>query len=262
MGGPRGAGYRTSVTPQECPRFAAGQAHLATNTEALLDKLSQDDYDTLTAGARVLSQDRHGPKVFELADGSVLKLFRRKRLLSTALLYPYATRFARAAEGLTKRGIRCVKVTRVARVPSIQRDVVGYGYLPGNPLRAELVDTMGDADRLAALLRQQARYAAELHDQRIYFRAIHFNNVIVCPDGELGLIDISEARLCKLPLGPTKRARNFRPMVKYDEDRAALQRYGVQRFVDDYLEAARMTDAQTRRFRKALAKVDPLLVAG
>jgi len=224
--------------------------------------LSIRDYDRLTAGARVLSEDRHGPKVLELTDGSVLKLFRRKRLLSTALFYPYAARFARAAKGLAKRGVRCVRVTRVARVAPLKRDVVGYDYLPGNPLRAELVDAMGDADRLAALLQQQARYAAELHDKRIYFRAIHFNNVIVCPDGELGLIDISEARVGKLPLSPGKRARNFRPMVKYDEDRAALQRYGVQRFVEDYLEAARMTDAQTRRFRKALAKVDPLLAAG
>jgi len=221
--------------------------------------MNLQEYEGLIAGARVLSADRHGPKVYELADGSVVKLFRRKRLLSTALLYPYAARFARAAKGLAQRDIRCVKVTQVARVASIQRDIVGYDYLPGKPLRAELIDAMDDADRLASLLQRQARYAAELHRKRIYFRAIHFNNVIVCPDGELGLIDISEARVGRCKLSPGKRARNFRPMVKYNEDRASLQRYGVQRFVDDYIDAAGLNESQTRRFRMALAKVDPLL---
>ena len=45
--------------------------------------------DELIAGARILEQDSFGPKVYQLRDGNMLKLFRRKRLLSSALLRPH-----------------------------------------------------------------------------------------------------------------------------------------------------------------------------
>ena len=59
-----------------------------------MQTLEQADYLALRADARVLEYDRHGDKVLQLADGSYLKLFRRKRLLSSAAWYPYAKRFA------------------------------------------------------------------------------------------------------------------------------------------------------------------------
>jgi phage gp46-like protein len=56
--------------------------------------LSHDAYLALRADATVLERDLHGDKVLQLADGSYLKLFRRKRLISSAAWYPYAQRFA------------------------------------------------------------------------------------------------------------------------------------------------------------------------
>ncbi len=221
--------------------------------------MSLREYEALTAGTTTYSADRHGPKVLGLGGGRCLKLFRRKRLLSSSALIPYAKRFAVAAERLAQRGIRCVRVRQVARVPAIHRHLVEYDYLAGETLRAELVAAMDQPGQLGDLMGRHAAFIAELHRQRVYFRAVHFNNVIVCPDGELGLIDISEAHVGRLALTPAKRARNFRPMVKYDEDRAALLAYGVERFLADYLAAASLPPRAERRFRRALARIDPLL---
>lgn len=207
-----------------------------------MQTIPQDEYDLLIHGATVLSQDAHGPKVYALADGAVLKLFRRKRKLSSAALWPYAKRFAHASKVLAKRNIPCVNVTRLARVPHLQRDLVIYQYLDGETLRAKLVAAQAARDSAArdALLQQHARFLADLHAKRIYFRAIHFNNVVVTREGPFGLIDISEVWHSPIPLRPDLRARNFRPMLKYDEDRAALKAYGLDRFIQDYLAHARL----------------------
>ncbi|WP_228158337.1 hypothetical protein, partial [Acinetobacter baumannii] len=61
-------------------------------------------YLQLRDNAEVLEADGHGDKVLRLRDGSFLKLFRRKRLISSAALFPYAERFARNASELARRG--------------------------------------------------------------------------------------------------------------------------------------------------------------
>lgn len=45
-------------------------------------------YLQLRDNAEVLEADGHGDKVLRLRDGSFLKLFRRKRLISSAALFP------------------------------------------------------------------------------------------------------------------------------------------------------------------------------
>ena len=45
-------------------------------------RLPQADLNAMIEGARILEKDSYGPKVYLLADGNILKLFRRKRLFS------------------------------------------------------------------------------------------------------------------------------------------------------------------------------------
>ncbi len=58
-----------------------------------MKKLSKADFENLIKGSGVLSEDRSGTKVYLLRDGLILKLFRVKRLLSSARIYPYSVRF-------------------------------------------------------------------------------------------------------------------------------------------------------------------------
>ncbi|MDP0983907.1 hypothetical protein, partial [Klebsiella variicola] len=68
-------------------------------------RLPQADLTAMIEGARILEKDSYGPKVYLLTDGNILKLFRRKRLLSSALFRPYSKRFIDNAVELQKRGI-------------------------------------------------------------------------------------------------------------------------------------------------------------
>ena len=51
-----------------------------------LSIIENQDFLALKAGAEILEEDAYGEKVLRLADGTLLKLFRRKRLISSAAL--------------------------------------------------------------------------------------------------------------------------------------------------------------------------------
>lgn len=166
-------------------------------------------YQALKQGAQIIQKDPHGEKVLLLANGHYLKLFRRKRLISSAAWYPYAQRFVDNAKELEKRGIPCPKVVSCFRVREIARDGVNYEALPGNTLRA-LVHAGLSNERLAALKHQFNVFVRRLHDRGIYFRSLHLNNVVLTPDGELGLIDLADIRIHRRALSNYWRRRNLR----------------------------------------------------
>jgi len=214
-----------------------------------MNRLSREQFEVLIKGATTLSADEHGLKVLECPEGRVIKLFRRKRWLSSALLRPYAHRFAKASAELARRGVRAAVVEQVWRVPSIQRDVVVYRHVPGESLREKIADNPDERERLIMAL---AVLLADLHRRGIYFRAAHFGNFIVSECSReaisLSLIDLSETRFRAGTLPTSLRARNFRPPTRYSEDRAAIAETGVKQFVQAYLDAADLEQREQARF--------------
>ncbi|MGA4447437.1 toluene tolerance protein [Pseudomonas indoloxydans] len=201
-----------------------------------MQALDHDAYLRLSADAKVLEADRYGDKVLRLADGNFLKLFRRKRLLSSALYYPYAQRFADNAKLLQTHDIPCPKVLAVYRVSTLARDVVHYQPLPGETLRQLYLHRSDSADR--HLKEQLGAFIATLHDRGIYFRSLHLGNIVLTPDHTLGLIDISDLKGQTTPLGRHKRLRNFRHMLRYTEDRRWLLNDAGQAFWNAYIAAS------------------------
>lgn len=169
-------------------------------------------------GAEVLERDPHGDKVLRLADGSILKLFRRKRLLSSAVFYPYARRFAANAAALARIGVPVPEVLGVYRVAELARDVVHYRPLPGATLR-ELACRGLDPEQRRRLRDDLTRFIVRLHDAGVYFRSLHLGNVVRTPDGRLGLIDFADLRVYPWPLGRYLRARNVRRMQGIADER-------------------------------------------
>lgn len=202
---------------------------------AAMRRITAAEFDKMKQGAVVLSRDEHGEKVLETSDRRIIKLFRRKRLLSSNLWRPYARRFFEAAIELKKRGVPTVEVLDLFRVASIGRDGVTYRKLEGIPLRETLAAQPGRRDELLARL---AEFLAKLHRTGAYFRAAHFGNVLVRADGSLALIDVSEATCRRRSLPTSMRLRNFRPLRGYDVDAKALADFGFERFVDHYMDAA------------------------
>lgn len=176
-----------------------------------MKKLKHEDYLAMREGAEVLEADPWGDKVLRLADGTILKLFRRKRLLSSAAWYPYAQRFADNVAALEKLAVPVPKIIAVLRIAEIARDVVHYEPLAGATLREMVRDGLApDLER--ELKAAFTNFLISLHDKGVYFRSLHIGNVVRTPDGKLGLIDISDARIHRRPLSKSLRARNLRRM--------------------------------------------------
>jgi RIO-like serine/threonine protein kinase len=177
-----------------------------------LTNMEGEDFLALKAGAEVLEADQYGEKVLRLTDGRLLKLFRRKRLISSAMWRPYALRFVNNAQALSLRGIPVPQVIAALRVPSVERDAVLYQPLEGTTLR-DLVEHRLDAQNEESIKKLFTNFVIHLHDLGIYFRSLHLGNVVLTPAGELGLIDFSDLRIYRRPLPLFMRRRNIRRML-------------------------------------------------
>jgi len=200
-------------------------------------------------GAGILSKDNMGDKVLALQDGTILKMFRIKHLISSARLYPYALRFVRNAEKLAALNIPSVEVLDWFKIPSIKRTAVQYKRLEGTPLSTEL----GNGNATREIARRFGIFISALHNQGVYFRSIHLENIIVLPDQRFGLIDISDMKIYGHSLSLWMRSRNFKHLTRYKAHRNLLK-LELMTFIHAYLEQAEISRPQMGKLRKELPK--------
>ncbi|SDR80444.1 Lipopolysaccharide kinase (Kdo/WaaP) family protein [Halopseudomonas xinjiangensis] len=178
--------------------------------------LTRQTFENMRSGARVVEQDHYGEKVLLLSDGTYLKLFRRKSWFSKTAFYPPAKRFADNAWSLATLAIPCPAVLQTYRMTSPYRSVVHYVPLAGQTLRT-LMKT-ADESQQRALLEGLGDFIALLHDKGVYFRSLHFGNIVLTPEQQFGLIDISDMRCLNRPLSVRMRRRNYEHLLRYQED--------------------------------------------
>lgn len=191
--------------------------------------LSEHEYENLCRDAEVI---RTG-KVLELSNGDILKLYRVKRLISSALFYPYSKRFYRNALQLQSLGIATVEAKRLFRIPCIERSAVLYAPLPGVTLR-DFAEHNGLPRRI---VEQLGVFIAKLHDKGVYFRSLSLNNIIYKENSELGLIDFADMKIYERRLSPHKRLRNFRHVFGNVKDSSYLDVANKTCLVEHYLDA-------------------------
>lgn len=207
--------------------------------------LTLEEFQHLVANSTVLEQDGHGIKVLETAEGLIVKLFRRKRLFSSVMFKSYAARFVENARRLEALGITTVQVAEIYRCKPIERTLVVYRPVPGQTLRNALRNP-ADAD---GLMEKLARFFAELHDKGVLFRSIHFDNLIVADaPQDMGLIDIADMKVFHRKLSFRRRMRNIRHLTRYSEDRQSIKNFGVERFVDIYFDAGKLSALRKNAF--------------
>lgn len=183
--------------------------------------LSNEQLQGLSHDSTVLEQDGLGPKVLRLSDGSFLKLFRKRRMLSSETLKPYAQRFADNAKRLQRLGFATPEIVEVYRLEDpINRTAVRYRPLPGETLRHAL-EQSGPSQQ-QPLVKQFGQLLGLLHEKGVYFRSIHLGNVLLLPSSELGLIDLADMKIGRRPLSLRLRLRNLKHMRRYDKDRSWL----------------------------------------
>ncbi len=196
--------------------------------------LTEEQLKKLLQTASVIEEDGYGVKVAKLEDGTYLKLFRRKRLFSTALWAPPSRRFASNAQQLQLLGVTAPAIKELVRIPSAKLDGVLYQPLPGDTLRNRWRN-LEDAERERDI-RQFGAFLGHLHQLGVYFRSLHLGNVLKQPDGSFGLIDVSDMSFSHDRLMPWKRHRNLTHMLRYSEDSNWLADQHVSALIAGYAE--------------------------
>lgn len=214
--------------------------------------LTKDQLNELLKTARIIEDDGYGVKVAELANGSYLKLFRRKRMISTALWSPKSRRFADNAEQLQSLGVAAPLIDCFVRVPAAKLDGIIYRPLPGDTLRnrwRNLENEEREED-----IRQFGAFLGQLHQSGVYFRSIHLGNVLMQPNGRLALIDLADMTIAQHALSFWKRRRNLTHMLRYSEDCHWLTVQHISALISGYAEqcgqpAARKLEQRLRTIK-------------
>ncbi len=205
--------------------------------------MSGNEYAQLVQGATELERDKHGVKVLLSRGGRVIKLIRIKRWLTLSVIYPYSFRFQRNARRLDSMGISTVHVEQLFYCHHIRRHGVIYPLLDG-----ESLENIASVDGLSEdLFRKLAGFIAQLHAKGIFFRSLHLGNILLLPDGELGLIDVADMRFSPSPLRVDQRKRNFRHLLRNQKHREIFVDFGLERFLALYLKAAALSEARSKR---------------
>jgi len=215
-----------------------------------MKRIDAAQLNALLQCAKTIEEDGLGVKVARLEDGDFLKLYRRKRLLSSDLWNLPAQRFAANAQGLLRLGIAAPKVLDVLIINQCRLSAVRYQPLPGDTLRNQLgqLDTMARAELVMAF----GTFLGELHQRGVYFRSLHLGNVLLLPDGSFGLIDLSDMKLEGSPLAPWKRRRNLQHILRYAEDIHWLTQQHLDNWLDGYARSVGQRDAA--RFTRDLKR--------
>lgn len=178
--------------------------------------LSRGQLNELLQTARIIEEDGHGVKVAELADGNYLKLFRRKRMISSALWSPPSRRFADNAKQLQSLGVTAPLIDCFVQIPAAKLVGIIYKPLPGDTLRNRW-RSLSHEEREEEI-RQFGVFLGQLHQLGIYFRSLHLGNVLMQPNGRLALIDVADMTIAQHTLSHWKRRRNLTHMLRYRED--------------------------------------------
>lgn len=204
--------------------------------------IEQASFDALIKGAVLMTEDAYGPKVYRLESGDYLKLFRLKRLMSLASLYPYALRFKFNAEKLASLGIKTITCKGVYSIPHIKRSAVLYSPLEGELLR-EIAPQVFPREAFA-------KFYAGLHDQGIYFRSCHLGNILQTGPKEFGLIDVADMRFYRHALDWRKRLRNFKHLLRYQLDEQLLDLSDKSDFWLNYFLNAKLSLVVQKRLQQ------------
>jgi len=215
-----------------------------------LKKLSYEQYIALHNGAEILASDSFGEKVLRLKDGSIIKLFRTKRIISSAFFYPYALRFVNNASKLKGMGISTVTVIDSYKIPAIKRTAVHYKELEGDTLRNYIMHYSLNGD----IVKKLAAFIAKLHNEGVYFRSVHLGNLLITPDNSFGLIDIADMKIKSHSLNIGKRIRNFHHLTRYDINTNSLKQQ-KEIFIREYLKICNLQHDNPKKLEENINAV-------
>lgn len=211
-----------------------------------LQVLTPDKLEAIIAGAETLEKDRRGDKVLRLKNGAIFKIFTCKSRLSKSFWRPYSISFVKNALILGVCAIPTVTLKQLYQLPDRRKTAVEYQPLPGQTLD-ECIDGSLDKDRLSEGL---GTFIQKLHQQGIYFRAVHPGNIILDDNNRWGLIDIADLKFYEKPLSEAKRRRNFHHLLRRHRFRQCLQQLNPEKIMAGYCQNISAPDSIKASFEK------------
>ncbi len=217
--------------------------------------ITDENFATMIKGGEVLEQDERGVKVVLLTNGDMIKVFRMRSLISGARIYSYARRFCRNALRLKFLRINTITIKQLYHFESGRITAVLYEPLKGRTLRDVLKNEEITADFIEGL----AVFISQLHKNGVHFHSLHTGNVVLTPDDEFGLIDISDLSVYPWSLLCNTRVRSFKRLCKYQDDIKQFGVYFWRLFQDKYFEESslsKMCETKIRRTNKQIIVFD------
>lgn len=206
------------------------------------EQLSTQEYQRLTQDATSLKQRGQLPSVLLNTEQQIIKHIYPRPWPSSSKLRPYAARFEKNAKLLTEKGIKTPTVNQVYYYPELNCDILVYEYLNGDSLYHHA--KRGDLGPLSRC----PSFIAHLHRIGVYFHDLHLDNLVVHA-GQLALIDLSSAQIKSGAISSRRRARNIAHLFQKREDQPILAQYGEQRWLREYMQAAKLSKWEMRLFR-------------
>jgi hypothetical protein len=196
--------------------------------------VTAQELENWLAEGKVLEKDARGPKVLALVNGSFLKIFYTRRRPFLARLFPYAERFARNLAMLRDAGFHAPEVIETFWLDkSAGLSGCRYQPLPGASIESIF---RANPKLIEQHLPALANFIKSLHQKGIYFRSLHIGNIILLPNGSLGLIDVLDLQKKRSPLGRNLIRRNFGHLRNHLK-RKKLDQFPIQELLNLYGDA-------------------------
>jgi tRNA A-37 threonylcarbamoyl transferase component Bud32 len=225
-------------------------------------QLLEDKLDNAT----VVEYDPRGVKVLRLANQNYLKIFRLRRAWSFARWLPYSKRFCKNANRLANLNIptvtiKCCYTIReenlfakfALNIPTKKNKNLFSTAVEYQPLIGETLKQMLQSNQLRPThIEQLGMFIAKLHKLGIHFRSLHLGNIVLAPDGQMGLIDIADMRIYPWSLWFNTKLRSLRHLTRYAKLNAEFGNHNWGKFIESYIKHGKLTGRQTKVLEKRM----------
>lgn len=195
-------------------------------------------------------KNKHGkPHVLRAPDNTIIKHIYKRGLWSSSTFYPYAKRFIKNSEALRTLNITAPKVKSFYKVPEKNCHLLLYKNLKGSTIRD--LAHKGDQNALIHL----AKIFARLHQQGVFFRDLHMDNIIQQTSDDFALIDVASVSIKRSSLGISQRARNIAHSMNKKKDLAIWRLFNINYFIQTYFNETFLSKHQQSRLILILNKL-------
>ncbi len=214
--------------------------------------ITSEELDYISRDGQAIDNKAGYPAVVLHPDGTVSKFWaRKKKLISSATLLTYSSRFVKNAAELSRRGIVTPEIISHTAVEKSHIKIVKYRSLPGKSIRELLKN-----DPQQVNITNLCQYIYKLHDKGILFRGIHLGNIIQAPDQQnYGLIDFTDVKFYSKALSLRRRATNLSTPLRYEEDTKRIATAGLPDLAESYLKILSASKSEEQKFRRQVTQL-------